>query len=309
MRRLAAVALLAAVLVACGDDDDDGAEPIAASSSTTSTAPTTTSTEPPPPRYVEVLFDDVEVTSDLVYGSAPGLDGAPESLTLDLFQPRGDEETDRAAILFVHGGGFGFGDKTEGVSAILAPEFARLGYVTASVNYRLLAPGGCTGASAGDGGCANAALSGIHDGQAAVRWLRANAETHGVDPDRIGIAGESAGGVIAYGAGVWSDSPGESGTPGVSSEVQAWMALSGGLPGALFADASDAPGILFASTGDPIVPHRWSVEVHEKLTAFGVPVELVTYEGDVHVPFREQRDDIVSRTIDFFAEHLVGSRS
>ena len=300
MRRLAALALLVVALGACGDDD--GGKVVAP-------APTTTSTSaaPEPERYVEELFSEVDVTSDVEYGRAPGVDGQPEALVLDVFQPRGDDEVDRPAILFAHGGGFGFGDKTQGVSPALAREFAQLGYVTASINYRLLAPGGCTGSSSGDSSCSTAALEGIHDGQAAVRWLRANAETYGVDPDRIGIAGESAGGVIAYGAGTWSDAPGESGTPGVSSAVQAFMSLSGGLPGGLFADAGDAPGILFASVGDPVVPHSWSVDGQKNLTAAGVPAELVTYEGDVHVPFREQRDDIVQRTIDFFAEHLVGS--
>lgn len=304
MRRLAALVLVAAALAACADDDDGDGKVVA---TTTTTSTSTSTTLVAETRYVEQTFPGVDVTSDVEYGSAPGVDGAPELLVLDLFTPRGDEETDRPAILFAHGGGFGFGDKTQGVSPTLAREFAQLGYVTASINYRLLAPGGCTGSSSGDSSCSTAALEGIHDGQAAVRWLRANAETHGVDPDRIGIAGESAGGVIAYGAATWSDAPGESGTPGVSSAVQAFMSLSGGLPGGLFADAGDAPGIFFASVGDPIVPHSWSVDGRENLTAAGVAAELVTYEGDVHVPFREQRDDIVQRTIDFFAEHLVGS--
>ena len=301
MRRLAAAVVLVAALSGCGDDDE-AAAPVATSTSTS----TSTTAAPEAERYVEPLFDEVDVTSDVEYGRAPGVDGEPEALLLDVFQPRGDDAVDRPAVIFAHGGGFGFGDKTQGVSPTLARELAQLGYVTASINYRLLAPGGCTGSSTADNACSTAALEGIHDGQAAVRWLRANAETYGVDPDRIGIGGESAGGVIAYGAGTWSDAPGESGTPGVSSEVQAFMSLSGGLPGGLFADAGDAPGIFFASTGDPVVPYSWSVDGHRNLTAAGVDAELVTYEGDVHVPFREQRDDIVRRTIDFFAEHLVG---
>ena len=293
MRRLAALVLVVAVLSACGDDDDAAAP-----------EPSTTTSTTAAPRYVEPLFDEVDVTSDVEYGRAPGVGGEPEALLLDVFQPRGDDEVDRPAVIFAHGGGFGFGDKTQGVSPTLARELAQLGYVTASINYRLLAPGGCTGSSTADDACSTAALEGIHDGQAAVRWLRANAETYGVDPDRIGIGGESAGGVIAYGAGTWSDAPGESGTPGVSSAVQAFMSLSGGLPGGLFADAGDAPGIFFASTGDPIVPYSWSVDGHRNLTAAGIAAELVTYEGDVHVPFREQRDDIIDRTVDFYYEHL-----
>jgi dipeptidyl aminopeptidase/acylaminoacyl peptidase len=301
VRRLAAAVLLVVLAAACAGDDGT---PEAAARTTTTTAPTTTTVDAR--RYREELFPDVDVTSDVEYGRAPGNDGAPQSLKLDLYQPRGDDETSRPAILFVHGGGFSVGDKTQGVSSILAPLFARMGYVTASANYRLLAPRGCTGSNSG-GGCSGAAIEGIHDGQAAVRWLRANAEGYGIDPDHIAIAGESAGGVMAYGAGAWSDQPGDSGTPGVSSEVQAFMALSGGLPGGLAAGPGDAPGIFFASTGDPVVPYQWSVDCRDKLVAAGVDAELVTYDLDVHVPFREERKDIIDRTVDFFYDHLVGS--
>lgn len=292
-RAALAIAVALAVLVAAACTGNDP-----------STAGTTTTTVVHANRYREEVFDDVEVVRGVEYGSAPGVDGQPETLVLDLYLPVDDTETARPLAIFVHGGGFGFGDKAQGVSPVMADLFARLGYVAASVNYRLLAPGGCVGSDSGESRCTDAVVGGIHDGQAAVRFLRANAETYGIDPDRIAIAGESAGAIIAYGAGTWSEEPGDSGTPGVPSEVQAWQSLSGGLPGGLFAGEGDAPGILFASIGDPIVPHQWSVEAHDALAAAGVPVELVSYEGDVHVPFREQRDDIVQRTIDWYAEHL-----
>jgi acetyl esterase/lipase len=300
VNRIAAAVAIVLLASACSGDDDD-----AAPATTTTAAPaTTTTTEPDAVRYREPVFDAVDITRDVEYGTAPGLDGAPQSLRLDLYLPRGDTERDRPVALFVHGGGFAFGDKQQGVSPALAEHFARLGYVAASANYRLLAPGGCSGASSGDNRCSTAALEGIHDGQAAVRWLRAHAAEHGIDPDRIAIAGESAGGVIAYGTGTWSDAPGESGTPDQPSTVAVWMSLSGGLPGGLFASTDDAPGILFASTGDPIVPYQWSVDAEAKLDAAGVDAELVTYDLDVHVPFRERREDIIQRTVDFYADHL-----
>jgi dipeptidyl aminopeptidase/acylaminoacyl peptidase len=297
------VALLVALTAAaCGGDDDDDATD-AAPTTTTTEAMTTTTTAAIEGRYREEVFDDVEVTSDITYGQAPARDGIVEQLTLDLYEPVGDTETARPLAIVVHGGGFAFGDKSQGVSPIMATHFAKLGYVAASLNYRLLAATGCGGSNTG-GDCSNAALEGIHDGQAAVRFLRDNAAEYGIDPDRIAISGESAGGVMAYGAGTWSDSPGESGTPGVSSEVQAFMSLSGGLPGGLFAGAGDAPGLFFASVGDPIVPYQWSVDSVAALDAGGVVAELITYEGDVHVPFREEADDIIVRTDAFYFEHL-----
>jgi dipeptidyl aminopeptidase/acylaminoacyl peptidase len=300
-RLVAVVALLALSAAACAGDDDDDAD--AAPTTTTTEATTTTTEAALDGRYQEEVFDDVVITSDVVYGQAPGVDGTPEDLKLDLYEPDGDTETSRPLAIVVHGGGFCCGDKTEGVSPIMANHFAKLGYVAASLNYRLLAPNGCGGSNIG-GNCSTAALEGIHDGQAAVRFLRDNAVQYGIDPDRIAISGESAGGVMSYGAGAWWDEPGESGTPGVSSEVQAFMALSGGLPNGLFGGAGDAPGLFIASVGDPIVPYQWSVDSVAALTAGDVVAELVTYEGDVHVPFREEADDIMDRTVEFYFEHL-----
>jgi acetyl esterase/lipase len=289
--------LLVALALAGACSSDSSPEKIAVEK------PTTTTTIP---RYTREVFTDVDVTRDVVYGSAPGVNGAPEDLKLDVYQPRGDTATDRALAIFVHGGGFSVGDKSQGVSSVLAPLFAKLGYVTASINYRLLAPPGCSGSNS-DGSCSTAALEGIHDGQAAVRFLRAHAEEYGIDPDRIGIGGESAGAIVSLGAGVWSDAPGNSGTPGVSSVVQAWMSLSGGLPNGIFVSPGDAPGLLFHGTSDGIVPYEWSAATDAELKKAGVPDEFVTYEGAGHVPFAEQRDDIIAKTIAFFEKYVVGS--
>ena len=197
MRRLVAAIVVVGLVGACSSSSSP--KKIAAEKP----ASTTTTTVP---RYEEPVFTDVDITKDIEYGSAPGADGAPQPLKLDLYQPNGDTETDRPLAIFVHGGGFSAGDKTFGVSSELAPMFAKLGYVSASINYRLLAPRGCTG-SGGGNACQAAAVEGIHDGQAAVRFLRDHASDYGIDPDRIGIGGESAGAIVSVGAGVWSESP------------------------------------------------------------------------------------------------------
>lgn len=88
----------------------------------------------------------------------------------------------RAALLYIHGGGFVLGSiSTEEPAAI---ELARqLGIVVASVEYRL-AP-------------ENPYPAALEDCAAALAWLHGNAADLGVDPDRIGVYGQSAGGGLA----------------------------------------------------------------------------------------------------------------
>lgn len=69
----------------------------------------------------------------------------------------------------------------------------------------------------------------IHDVKAAIRWLRAHTDDYPIDPDRIGIMGDSAGGHLAALAALSGNHPdleGDSGSPGYSSQVQAAVAIS-----------------------------------------------------------------------------------
>lgn len=256
-------------------------------------------------RYRDRVFTEVKVNRDLVYGSAPGKSGEPEELKLDLYRPQGDRVKRRPALIFAHGGGFSGGDKSEGTSPILARKFARMGYVTASINYRLLADQGqCGGSADVPPECYSAAIEAVNDGQAAVRFLRANAKRFGVGRQRVGIGGESAGAILANGVAAYNEDPGSSGNPGYSSAVQGFMSLSGGLPDGVFVDELTAPGLLFASTADPVVPYEWSVETRDKMQSFGVPVRLTTFESDVHVPFEQYRSKILRQTTKYMYRYL-----
>ena len=234
-------------------------------------------------RYRDTVFSAVTVTSNLQYGSAVNSSGVNQALLLDLYQPTGDTLTSRPAIVFVHGGGFSGGDKARDVAPLMATEFAKRGYVTVSINYRLIA-GPCGGSNLG-GACTNAALDAGHDAQAAVRWLRAHAAQYRIDPTRIGISGESAGGITAALVGMRGDDPGTSGNPGFSSRVSGWVSISGGLPGGVFASADDAPALLFHGDADRVVPWQWSVDTTKALVGVGVPVFIQSLAGAGHVPF------------------------
>ena len=57
---------------------------------------------------------------------------------MDIYTPDGDTEINRPLILFIHGGSFYGGDKSSVDCQDFCKEFAKKGYVTASVNYRLV---------------------------------------------------------------------------------------------------------------------------------------------------------------------------
>lgn len=252
-----------------------------------------------PLRYRDQVFNTVNVTRDLQYGSAPDNNGNPVALRLDLYQPSGDTQTRRPAVVWVHGGGFCCGSKTSPEIVDLSNTFAKLGYVAISINYRLLAPQGCSGSPLASS-CATAAIEAQHDAQAAVRWLRANAATYRIDPGRIGIGGSSAGAITSTLVGLRPDDPGSSGNPGQPSSVGGFMSLSGGLPGGLFVNAGDAPGLFFYGTADTIVPDDWSVQTGGAMLNAGIAAFLEPFEGAGHVPYAQNREQIVTQSNYFF---------
>jgi dienelactone hydrolase len=242
-------------------------------------------TLPKPPgngtiRYRDQVFSTVDVSTDVVYGSAPDAQGNPVELKLDLYQPRGDTVNRRPALIWVHGGGFTAGDKASG--ATQAGFFARRGYVAVSINYRLLSEDGCGGTTNPPPECLQAALAAQHDAQAAVRWLRANADTYRIDTDRIAIAGSSAGAVTSLLVGWRPEDPGASGNPGPSSAIRAAVSLSGGAPTNEYIDRQDAPAILFHGTEDRTVPFEWAVGNAAAMYNAGVFTVLEVIDGAGH---------------------------
>src|SRR5688572_2598957 len=115
----------------------------------------------------------------------PGIEYAPggaksESLKMDIVRPRGPGGP-FPLVVCIHGGGFRRGSRDTYLP--LCIKLAQRGYVAATISYRL-SPTSQFPAP-------------VHDAKAAVRWLRPNAAQFGIDPDRIGVTGGSAGGHLA----------------------------------------------------------------------------------------------------------------
>ena len=243
-----------------------------------------------PLRYRDPIFTTVVKTADITYGSATNLSGQTVTLKLDVYKPPlNDTITSRPAIVWVHGGSFSNGDKTSAELVDESNNFAKQGYVNASINYRL-EPGGCS-AGGPTPECIQAILEAKQDAQTAVSFLRTNAATYGIDPTRIAIGGTSAGAITALHVGYATAE-----TP--ASAVRAAVSLSGAN---LFSTigAGDAPALLFHGTADTVVPYQWAVSTVNHAKEAHLDAFLESWEGEGHVPYVQNRDQILTQTRNF----------
>ena len=114
------------------------------------------------------------------------------SLVGDLYSPASSGP--HAAMLFIHGGGFARGSKA-GYGNTWGPYLAARGYVVFAIDYRLSKPTQTTWPQA------------LLDCKAGLQYLRGNAVALSIDPDRIGVGGDSAGASLAAMVAVTQDIP------------------------------------------------------------------------------------------------------
>lgn len=256
---------------------------------------------PAPLRYRDEVFTNVTTTANVAYGSAVEQDGDTLTLRLDVYRPTGDTVQARPAIVWIHGGGFTGGSRTSTDMVALARLFARKGYVTVSISYRL-SPVGCFPPGPE---CLQGIKDAQHDAQAAVRFLRANADTYDVDPNRIAAAGSSAGAITALNVGFAnSDDVGNSGNPGFPSTVSAAMALSGAAVRTT-PEAGEAPSLLFHGTADNVVQYSAGVNTQAAAEDAGLISYLTSFEGVGHSVYSSTRvAQIHTETTNFFYHML-----
>ncbi len=240
-------------------------------------------------RYLDEVFSQIVIRRDIKFGEAPDRNGDMFELYLDLYLPVDDTATDRGMLIWAHGSGFRFGDKSQ---AGPSREYARRGWVVASIDYRKrpdTVPAntfiGIVTNPATLEEARGAAIDAQHDMQAAVRWARAHAEELAIDADRIAVGGISAGGIIALMTAFNPGDPGSSGTPGVTSEVAAAISHAGayvpGLQGA--PPGPGAPPVaMYHGTSDEQVPFPTSPPGCVLTLLMGNDCEYVTFVGRDH---------------------------
>ena len=232
-------------------------------------------------RYEMEIFDQVNV-STVTYSDV-------HNLSMDIYQPVGDTYENRPVIIFAHGGTFIFGSKNNPTVVELCETFAKRGYVTASINYRLA--NDIVGLFeqftfyTNTESAYEVVLNAMMDGKAAVRYFRKdfaeNGNSYGIDPDQIWAGGNSAGGVLFLHVGhvqsidefilpldenraniansvfssIGGDIEGNSGNPGYSSEISGVISLAGALHRSEYVDANDVPSVFAHGDADGVVPY------------------------------------------------------
>jgi len=231
-------------------------------------------------------------------------------LQLRVFEPEGHKASEkRPAIVFFFGGGWVGG--TPGQFYPQCAYLASRGMVAISAEYRVksrhkVSPFEC-----------------VTDGKSAVRWVRANAATLGVDPERVAAGGGSAGGHVGACTGTIEglEEPGEDAA--VSSKPNAMVLFNpvlaldfeewkkAGLPEARVAQlrqrfggrdpreispvhhvkAGIPPTIVFHGKADKTVPYATAERFATSMKAAGCRCELVGYDGLGHGFFNFGRGD------------------
>jgi acetyl esterase/lipase len=256
---------------------------------------------------------NLKVEKDIVFAKAGTMD-----MKLDVYQPAAGVTSKRTAIIHLFGGGFFSGNKSAGYIINDIKALAPKGYTNISANYRLAKEGFWP--------------SQIHDLKAAIRWTRANAAKIGVEPNRIVVAGYSAGGMLSLLAAGTNGKPefeGDLGTTGVSSDVNASIGVyplasaqiagslwpqGGATPEAIAAASPTtyisekfAPTIFIHGTDDTTVPVTSSIDFYTKLRAVKVPTTMTLIQGAQHAFDNSALDavEVMAASIDLFLDRLI----
>ena len=228
----------------------------------------------------------ITVTENVAYRTDVG-----PSTVLDVAQPLFGPQTNRPAILIIHGGGWSAGSKNDMVYRTLMIDYAMKGYVVCNMNYRLVQEAPLPAC--------------IEDVQAAVRWIKSNAQKLGIDPQRIGTYGHSAGGHLSLMAGLTADvacaaggaPPTEIGRAGEWADHKEWWPIG-------YIGKTATPFLVLQGGEDPTVRPNLTEDWVVKMQRAGTSVDYVKVHGNHGVAFDQQLEFTRPAMDAFYARHL-----
>lgn len=284
-------------------------------------------------RYANDVFSNFTLTSDITYGQNNTFSGSASQLKLDFYEPTGDTELARPLIIWVHGGSFIGGSKTDNDVKTWSESFAKKGYVCASIDYRL-------GFFPFDSANAvKAVVRAVQDLKGAIRYFYKDCQTanvYKVDTNHIFIGGSSAGAITALHVAYLNDPceisdylnastiqslgglEGNSGNPGYSTKIHGVINGCGALARYSWLEAGDVPLCSFHGTADGTVKYNrgmvnpgtplmyldGSRMLHERACAVGVENQFYTFPGAPHVPYLSNTS-YMDTSIRFVRDFLV----
>jgi len=254
-------------------------------------------------RWASTVAEQYTIQPDITYGVANNY-----TLKLDVWQ-RKNVKTAPPTLIYYHGGGWVFGDRTG--STLLFLPYLEMGWNVINVEYRMAS--------------VSLAPAAVEDCRCALRWAVKNAKQYNIDTDKIVLTGHSAGGHLSLITGMLPDGTGLDnncygdeklkvaaiinwyGISDVTDLIQGpnqknyaamWigsqpdqLAIAKRVSPLTYVRAGLPPIISIHGDQDAVAPYEQSARLHKALTAVGVANELVTIKGGAHGQFKEAEEE------------------
>jgi acetyl esterase/lipase len=266
--------------------------------------------------WVAKFANHYSVQANIVYGTENNYENK-----LDLYE-RKDATGPLPVLIYIHGGGWTGGTKEGGFNKVLP--YLEMGWNVVNVEYRLAK--------------VSIAPAAVEDCLCALKWVGVHAREHHIDPDKIVVTGDSAGGHLSLTTGMIPETAGldrecaGQPLPKVAAIVD-WYGITdvndllsgdnmktyavqwlGSLPNRdevarrvspmQYVRAGLPPTLMIHGDADPTVPYQHSVKLHEALDKAGIPNRLFTVPGGHHGNFTaDQNAQVYAAIWQFLGEH------
>ncbi len=224
-----------------------------------------------------------------------------EALKLDIYQPENDTMQQRPLIIFMHGGGFAGGTRTNPAEVKFAETAAKKGYVAVQISHRLTRKGQSFGCGYETSEKMDTFKMAAEDFMDAVNFMVKNQEEYNINPSKIIVGGSSAGAEGVLNAVYNERLMFEDFSKYEHFDFAGVFSLAGAIVDAKYITEENAiPGVFFHGTEDNLVPyatgpHHWcereqpgyimldgSKTITEKLKQLDTSYMLYSFEGGKH---------------------------